>query len=171
MGHELSARGGGDPGSDFDLLPSRLFAVPQEQLTSDDYYTPSWIFERMGIEFDLDVASPPGGVPWVPCKRFYTMTEDGLTSEWAGRVWMNPPYSCVTPWVARFVAHADGVCFVPFARSRWLNVLWDAADGLVVPDNIGSFSFANGATMRYPVYLAAFGAECVQAISHIGRVR
>ena len=52
------------------MSQDRLFAVQQEQLTSDDYYTPAWVFERMGIEFDLDVAAPPGGIPWIPAKRF-----------------------------------------------------------------------------------------------------
>jgi hypothetical protein len=30
--------------------------------TSDDYYTPPFIFEALGVEFDLDVSAPPGGV-------------------------------------------------------------------------------------------------------------
>ena len=38
-----------------------LFGAEQSELTSDDYYTPAWVFERMGIEFDLDPCAPPGG--------------------------------------------------------------------------------------------------------------
>lgn len=139
--------------------------------TSDDFYTPAWVFQRMGIEFDLDVAAPPGGLSWIPARRYFTQADDGLAQPWDGRVWMNPPYSDVTPWVDRFVKHCDGICFLPFARSLHLNVLWDSADGMVVPANIGSFTFADGAKMRYPVYLAAFGDECVEAISRLGVVR
>ena len=40
----------------------RLFDIEQTQLTSDDYYTPKWIFEALGEHFDLDVCAPPGGV-------------------------------------------------------------------------------------------------------------
>ena len=40
-----------------------LFELGQTQLTSDDYYTPAWVFERMDINFDIDVCAPPGGVP------------------------------------------------------------------------------------------------------------
>lgn len=29
-----------------------LFGAAQTQLTSDDYYTPAWLFERMGLTFD-----------------------------------------------------------------------------------------------------------------------
>jgi hypothetical protein len=149
----------------------RLFTLGQERLTSDDYYTPSWIFECMGIEFDLDVCSPPGGIPWIPAKQYYTQEDDGLMQPWAGRVWMNPPYSNVTPWVARLIEHGNGIGFFPFSRSRWLNRLFDEADGITIPANIGSFAWANGATMRYPIFLAAFGGDCVAAISGLGTVR
>lgn len=65
-------------------MQPRLFPVQQEQLTSDDYYTPAWVFERMGIEFDLDVCAPPGGIPWIPAKRYYTQADDGLVAPWGG---------------------------------------------------------------------------------------
>lgn len=84
-------------------LPSDLIAV-----TTDDCYTPRWVFDAMGLRFDLDVAAPPGG-PWhVPCERFYTAEDDGLTSPWDGLVWCNPPYSDYTAWAARFASHLGG---------------------------------------------------------------
>lgn len=149
---------------------NQLFPVEQSEKTSDDYLTPSWVFEALNLTFDLDVAAPPWDTH-VPALRKYTKADDGLTADWYGRVWMNPPYSKVTPWVDRFILHRHGIAFVPFARSHWLNRLWDESDGLVVPANIGSFAFDGGQTMAYPVYLAAFGAECVEAISRLGRVR
>ena len=30
--------------------------------TTDDYYTPPFIFEALGLHFDLDVSGPAGGV-------------------------------------------------------------------------------------------------------------
>jgi len=146
----------------------RLFATPQEQLTSDDYYTPAWVFERMGIEFDLDVCAPPGGIPWIPAARYFTQEDDGLVQPWEGRVWMNPPYSNATPWVERFVEHGDGVCLVPHARAQWHTRLWESADGLADP---GRFYFAGDREMFMPVFFAAFGDECVEAISRLGVVR
>lgn len=59
-----------------------LFGAPQTALTSDDYYTPAWVFERLGITFDLDVCAPPGGIPWIPAARYYTMEDDGLAQPW-----------------------------------------------------------------------------------------
>ena len=35
-----------------------LFGEEQAEITTDDYYTPTWLFDQMGIGFDLDVAAP-----------------------------------------------------------------------------------------------------------------
>ena len=147
----------------------RLFTVEQEQTTSDDYYTPAWIFERMGIEFDLDVCAPPGGIPWIPAARYYTQADDGLLQPWEGRVWMNPPYSNTTPWARKFIKHANGVCLVPHAKSAWHIELLAACEAMCAPDG-GYFNFTGGAIFM-PVWFAAFGDECVEAISRLGVVR
>lgn len=67
-------------------LQPPLFGVQQAERTSDDYYTPAWVFERMGVEFDLDVCAPPGGIPWIPAKRYFTQEDDGLSQPWDGLV-------------------------------------------------------------------------------------
>lgn len=150
----------------------RLFPTPQEQLTRDDYYTPAWVFERMGLTFDLDVCAPPGGVPWVPAARYLTQADDGLVAPWEGRVWMNPPYSQATPWVHRFMAHRHGVCLMNHAKSAWHPRLWAACDGAVMPYEYFDFvGGPNGGSMFGPVWFAAFGDECVDAISRLGVVR
>lgn len=59
---------------------------------SDEYYTPAWIFEELGLTFDLDVASPPHKTN-VPAKNRYTKDDDALSQPWDGMVWMNPPFS------------------------------------------------------------------------------
>ena len=146
-----------------------LFPVEQQQLTSDDYYTAPWVFEAMGITFDLDVCSPPGGVPWIPAGRFYTMADDGLTAKWEGRVWMNPPFSKPSPWVNRFIAHRHGVALLPFAKSAWFSLVWEWADALVYP-GIDLSKFIGGPVFM-PCVLAAFGDECVEAIGKLGRTR
>ena len=55
--------------------------------TSDDYYTPPFIFEGLGLRYAMDVCSPPGGSPWIPADRFLSIVEDGLATPWEGRVW------------------------------------------------------------------------------------
>ena len=145
-----------------------LFGAPQTQLTSDDYYTPAWVFERMGLEFDIDVCAPPGGIPWIPAKRYFTMDDDGLAQEWTGRVWMNPPYSAPRQWIERFRAHRNGVCLVQTSKSTWFYELWNDADGIAFHSETVPFV---GGQVFMPVCFAAFGPECVEAISRIGVVR
>jgi len=146
-----------------------LFGLEQTQATSDDYYTPVWIFDRLGLHFDLDVCSPPAPPPWIPATRFFTMADDGLAQEWAGRVWMNPPYSRPGPWVERFLEHRNGVALVPFAKSAWFDALWVAADAVCAP-GVEASKFVGGPIFM-PVFLAAYGAECVAALRNLGTVR
>lgn len=149
-----------------------LFGVEQTQTTSDDYYTPAWVFERMGITFDLDVCAPPSGIPWIPATKYYTKADDGLSAPWVGRVWMNPPYSESTPWVARFLEHRHGVCLMPWAKSAWTNRLWAEAEAVACPEAWFNFTGGpSGGSISSPVFFAAFGDECVDAISRLGVVR
>ena len=149
-----------------------LFGVPQTQTTTDDYYTPSWVFERMAISFDLDVSSPPGGIPWIPAERYFTKEDDGLAQKWAGRVWMNPPYSESTNWVRKFMAHRNGVCLMPWAKSAWTIRLWSEADAVAVPFQWFAFvGGPSGGSISSPVFFAAYGEECVDAIGRLGVVR
>lgn len=145
-----------------------LFTAEQQRSTSDDFYTPAWLFDLMGITFDLDVASPPDGLPWIPAASRFTMADDGLVQPWTGRVWMNPPYSKATPWVRKFIEHRNGICLVPMAKSQWFFDLWATADGMATYPR--TFDFVNG-SIAYAVVFAAFGPECVEAIGRIGAVR
>jgi hypothetical protein len=138
----------------------------------DEHYTPAWVFERMGIEFDLDVCSPAGGLPWIPARRFYTSADDGLSLPWEGRVWMNPPYSRATPWVRKFVEHANGVCLVPHAKSIWFFDLWASKAAMAqTPRRVIFVSAVGSGDVLLPTVFAAFGEECIEAISRLGVVR
>lgn len=58
-----------------------------------EWYTPAWVFEALGLTYDLDPCHPEGDrLPWVPAANVYTKTDDGLSQPWEGRVWLNPPY-------------------------------------------------------------------------------
>ena len=153
------------------MTQEALFPMPQGARTSDDYWTPKWIFDALGVEFDLDVACPPDGPPHTPAKAWYTQETDGLASPWFGNVWMNPPYSKTTPWVHKFIEHGNGIALLPFAKSLWMNRIWHGLDGIVhIPRNRAAF--VQGQIML-PCFLGAIGLHNVEALhrSGIGRVR
>jgi hypothetical protein len=84
---------------------------------SVEWYTPPWIFERMGIEFDLDPCHPIEQIKWIPAKKRLTSDDDGLKSPWFGRVWLNPPYGKHTPdWLSKMDSHRNDIALV-FART------------------------------------------------------
>jgi hypothetical protein len=58
--------------------------LSKDYAPANEYYTPAWIFEGMGLRFDLDVCSPKDHVTAVPADRKYTIDDDGLVSDWAG---------------------------------------------------------------------------------------
>jgi len=158
-----------------DLLDFDYYKVPLAK-TSDDYYTPKWIFDQLGLQFDIDVASPVGGIPWIPAKTYFTQYDDGLTQDWSGkRVWMNPPYSKPAPWINKWLANRNGVALLPMSKSKWFEVLWAEADALLaMPCNLKfSTGEANNASISVPVLLAAMGVENVNALkaSGLGLVR
>jgi len=150
----------------------RLDGAPQTQKTSDDCYTPKWIFDALDLTFDLDVACPPEGPIHVPAKNWYTAEDDGLAQPWHGRVWMNPPYSKPTPWIARWIEHANGIALVPSSKSKWWQSLWESNAAAVY---IGQVSFVRPGTkpfdIGWPIYAWALGDENIQAISKLGRPR
>ena len=157
------------------LDQQRLFPTPQEELTSDDYYTPAWIFDALGLHFDLDVASPPGGPPFVPCDQYYTQEDDGLAQPWHGRVWMNPPFSGTDPWARKWIDHGNGVALLPCSRARWFSEIWEHSDAVVHPrpgDSMFNFYRAGKYVNIYmPVVVCAIGSDNVRALSNLGRVR
>jgi hypothetical protein len=154
------------------MIQPRLFGQPQTELSTDDYYTPAWIFDELGLYFDLDVASPPGGPPFVPCDRYYTQLEDGLSSEWFGRVWMNPPFSNPAPWVHRWLEHGNGVALLPMAKgSRWLDTLWNSDAGLVVTRRVRFHRGDTTTEISFPTAIWAIGKGNLDALARLGKVR
>jgi len=70
-------------------------------LPTDDRATVPELFEPLNerYRFTIDVAAAAHNTK---CERFYTVADDGLAQDWTGeRVWCNPPYSDIRPWVAK----------------------------------------------------------------------
>lgn len=149
---------------------TRLFDLPHAA-TTDDWYTPAWIFEGMGEVFDLDVCTPPGGVPWIPCRRFYTPDDDGLTQPWHGFVWCNPPYSSPFAWCDKWAAHGNGIIVLRAdVSSRGPAVALTAASSLFVPTP--RLQFVNGhgeqrESVNFSTVLLGVGTQADAALTRL----
>lgn len=71
----------------------------------DEWYTPSEYVESVRSvlgSIDLDPASSEQANKVIRASKYFTKVDDGLTHEWAGNVFLNPPYK--QPLVAQFTA-------------------------------------------------------------------
>jgi hypothetical protein len=144
-------------------------------MANDELYTPKYIFDALGLVFDLDPCSPETGAV-VPTRQKYSLPFDGLEAAWFGLVWMNPPFSKPSPWVDRWLSHANGIALLPMGgNARWLNKIWESqAQVIVLPPNIG---FINPKyeikTIMYRIALWAIGDQAIEALhqSGLGKMR
>lgn len=79
--------------------------------------TPQEFFNRLNDEFNftVDVCATPENAK---CNRYYTKQDDGLSHDWVGNVWMNPPYGReIGLWMEKANKAAKSgatvVCLVP----------------------------------------------------------
>ena len=101
---------------------------------SKEWYTPVEIFDALGCTFDMDVCSPGKEiVPWIPADRHLTIADDGLTADWEGFVWVNPPYGDSTaPFLKKLSAYRNGIAIV-FSRTdtAWFHEYVSEADAVL----------------------------------------
>jgi hypothetical protein len=153
-----------------------LFTHVTESVTTNDYYTPKWLFDSMGLEFDIDVCAPVHGIPWIPAKRWFSQADDGLAQEWGGLVWMNPPYSDTTPWAYKFIEHGNGMALMPVSRSKWFLKIWNTPNiSMVATPTDFKFETPDGSqkTISVQTFLFAMGDTATEALHgmKLGRVR
>jgi DNA N-6-adenine-methyltransferase Dam len=134
-----------------------------------EWFTPPELFDALGLRFDLDPASPMSGpVPWVPAGRFYSPRENGLTSSWTGRVWLNPPYGpSAVAFVQRMAAHQNGMLLVPArTETRWFQHAAHEADRVTFLRERLYFIRADGFRGRssHASVLMAYGQDCADAL-------
>ena len=68
---------------------------------TDLWYTPHDFFEDLNNEFgfDLDVCATESNAK---CANFFTANDDGLSKDWNGICWMNPPYGrTIDKWMKK----------------------------------------------------------------------
>ena len=141
----------------------------------DEHFTPKWLFDALGLEFDLDVSSPIDIKTHVPAKNRYTIIDNGLEQPWFGNVWCNPPYSKPTPWVDKFIEHGCGLALLPMTRGKWWFRLWNQVDAIMPVAYDLKFELPDGKKrpITFNPVLFAFGDVNVQALkkSNLHKIR
>ena len=145
---------------------------------SDEWYTPAYIFEALGVRFDLDVSAPTGGGPFVPSDRHITPEQCGLASPWNGFVWMNPPFggrNGLVPWLQKFFRHGNGIALTPDRTSApWWQDANQKADATLFIAGKVKFIRPDGSVGRSPgtgttLFAAGDRAErCLLRAQHAG---
>ncbi|HUN56447.1 MAG TPA: DNA N-6-adenine-methyltransferase [Smithella sp.] len=120
---------------------------------SDEWYTPKYIFDALNCEFDMDVAAPLDRTYChVPAKEF--ITEDALSKEWTGFVWMNPPFggrNGIIPWLKKMVNHNNGIALTPDrTSSKWWQYAAQNSNCILFVDRKIKFIKPDGSLGRQP---------------------
>jgi hypothetical protein len=143
--------------------PSVIFpSVMRRKEYSDEWYTPDHIPAALG-PFDLDPAAGPKNHAIENIRR----PRCGLAEPWSGRVWLNPPYSNVHEWMARFQAHANGICLVNARpETHWFQSLVSSAAGCLWLKARVNFETEGGKARRVTVgsVLVAYGEHNAEAL-------
>lgn len=82
--------------------------------TTIEWYTPPEIIRALG-DFDLDPCSSEIAYNLNhSAKCYYTKEDNGLSKEWFGRIWLNPPYDqpTITRFIRRLAQHGNGIALL-----------------------------------------------------------
>lgn len=112
---------------------------------NNEWYTPPKFIDAARIvlgQIDLDPASSEIANQTVGASRIFTEQDDGLTKDWHGTVWMNPPYASglVGPFCEKFALSfragdiTEGIVLVNNAsETGWWQALAEASSAICFP--------------------------------------
>jgi hypothetical protein len=137
---------------------------------NDEWITPKYIIDALG-EFDLDPCAPIKR-PWDTAKIHYTIEDDGLSTSWAGRVWLNPPFNRYErhKWMKKMSDHGNGIMLVPAAceTEPFKQHVWYKADSILMLDHRPHFYYVDGtrakANSGCTICLVAYGAANTESL-------
>lgn len=142
-------------------------------VASDEYYTPIEFVNSLG-DFDLDPCVPVN-MKWKTAEISYNKNDDGLSKEWKGRVWLNPPYSkdLIESFMKKMSEHRNGIALVlpKFGTKLFREYVYPYADGIFILYKRIKFYDYNWIQQKSPIansILIAYGEDNIQAILDSG---
>lgn len=110
------------------------FTTLSTNTTTDEWYTPPEhikIVKKLLKRIDVDPCSIAVAQKWIKAKKYYAKSDNGLSKEWKGKLWMNPPFgAAIKYWIAKALEEyevgniTEGVILTRTAvGSRWYNEL------------------------------------------------
>jgi hypothetical protein len=124
---------------------------------TSEWYTPKYIFDAIGLTYDLDPAHPGEGMPHccVPARQIYTRSDDGLRQRWHGLTWLNCPFGGrrgQVPWIQKFFQHGNGIalCAARTSADWFHDLVFPNAELLLFPDGKTKFVRPNGSIGKEP---------------------
>lgn len=131
------------------------------------WLTPPHVLDAIG-EFDLD---PCGAEGWTTARQHILPPDDGLTADWSGRVWVNPPYGNEAwKWLDKLAAHGTGTALI-FARTEtagFVDQVWSKATAILFLHGRLHFHYPDGrrapANSGAPSCLVAYGERDAEAL-------
>ncbi len=139
----------------------------------DEWLTPPEIVGALG-QFDLDPCAPIAR-PWPTASTHYTVDDDGLSKDWIGRVWMNPPFGReAIKWMRKLAQHGNGIALIP-ARTEtamFYETVWGSADAVLFIKGRPHFHTVDGKRAPFnsgaPICLIAYGGINVASLVDSG---
>jgi len=130
-------------------------------MINDEWLTPPEILAPLG-SFDLDPCAPIIR-PWPTAQLHYTKLDNGLTSTWNGRIWLNPPFGRETvKWMRRMAYHQNGIALIA-ARTEtkmFFECVWKQATAVLFLEGRPHFHYVTGERASFnsgaPICLVAY---------------
>ena len=139
------------------------------KMKNDEWLTPPEILAPLG-RFDLDPCAPINR-PWDTAEHHYDNRVDGLSEDWFGRVWCNPPFGReAARWLWKMAQHDNGIALVAARTetSMFYDCVWGVADAVCFVKGRPHFHYVDGRRAPFnsgaPIALVAYGSENAEVL-------
>ena len=99
-------------------------------------------------KIDLDPCSTAFANSRVNATKYYSAEDDGLSHEWTGTVWLNPPYNNVDRFIKKLIDSPEVTAAITFTNSctetKWYQALISHASAVCFPSGRTHFEKPDG---------------------------